>query len=74
MEDNIDEEDLVNISKDEEPQIPPILKSWMDELDPAITFGMKRRLGWLDAEFDILKRELKFLNLNREYKVATLDC
>lgn len=67
FEGNIDVEHLVDILEYEEPQIPSIPKYWMDELDPPIEFSMKRRSGWLDVEFDILKRGLKLLKLNKEY-------
>jgi len=46
----------------------------MDELDLAFAFGMRPRSIWLDAEFDILKREPIFLKLNLEYNVAELEC
>lgn len=46
----------------------------MDELDLEIAFGMRWRPIWLDIEFDILKRELNFLNLNLEYKAIELEC
>jgi len=46
----------------------------MDEPYPKIVFGMKRRPSWLDAKFDILNRELKFLKLDNEYKAAPLKC
>lgn len=74
MEENINEEDLIDISKDEAPQRPTILEYWMDEFDPAIAFHMKRRLGWSNEEFAILKKELNFLKLNREFEVASLEC
>lgn len=42
----------------------------MDEPDPTNAFSMKTRPGWSNAKYDILKKELKFLKLNREYLVA----
>jgi len=46
----------------------------MDELDLVIAFDMKRRPGWLYAKFDILKKELFFWKLNREYVAAPPEC
>lgn len=54
QEDDVDEEYMVDI--DEQPIRSTIPISWMDEPDPAIAFGMRRRPIWSDAKYEILHK------------------